>query len=290
MPEFAPVSEAIVVTSPSPGAGKTHVACALARWWVQRGYQPVPLHLSARGRDEVACPGGGRVSRPAALLAGACRLEPEPLFESGWEQLGELARRGDIVIVEAPWEDGRNRGLPLIEVERTASGLSLNGCELPWMEAALTPEPWPELEGLPEWTLATGPRTGVISLPHLRDFSDLALIRGAEWLTAAGTGQFDFLVAPATSNPAADAAWMEETGLQPWLEEQAARGALVVSCEWNIRGARRIERLDLTDYRRLSLLMGRRLAAPLPSEEIYDALAEWISAWAERASLAARLP
>ncbi|MCS7043954.1 MAG: hypothetical protein NZR01_14305 [Bryobacteraceae bacterium] len=282
-------ARALAVTSLRPGAGKTHVACALSRWLLQRGCQPVPLQLSTRAGLRVACPGGVSLWRPTAMLAEACRLEADPLFESGWESLDPLSRIGDLIIVEAGQEEARSCGLPVLEVERGAAGVRLNGVDVPLSEDVLTPEPWPEMEGLPEWEPAAAPRTGVLSLPHLADFSDLALMRGAEWLTAAGIGQFDFLVAPATTNPAHDALWLRETGLDLWLQEQAAQGAMVVSCGWDVPGARRIEREDLTDYRRLSLLMGRRLPPPLPADETYDRLALWISGWAERSSLLAPL-
>lgn len=280
---------ALAVVSSRPGAGKTHVACALSRWFLHQGSQPVPLQLSTRTDLRVRCPGGVQLWRSTAMLAEACRLEPDPLYESGWEHLGELARRGDLVIIETSLEAARESGLPLVEVERGPSGVRLNGVEVPFSADVLTPEPWPEMEGLPVWEAASAPRTGVISLPHLAEFSDLALMRGAEWLTAAGIGQFDFLVAPATTNPDYDAAWLRETGLQPWLEEQASAGAMVVSCGWDLPGARRVEREDLTDYRRLSLLLGRRLAPPLPADEAYDRLADWISAWAERSGRLAPL-
>ena len=81
----------LIVTSRREGAGKTHVACALARWLVHEGYAPAPLHLARRSPDRVECPGGGTVSRDAALLAEACRVPPEPLMELGWAALGELA-------------------------------------------------------------------------------------------------------------------------------------------------------------------------------------------------------
>ncbi len=278
------------MASVRPGAGKTHVACALSRWLLQQGVQPVPLQLSTRAGVRVSCPGGISLWRPTAMLAEACRLEADPLFESGWDRLEELGRLGDVVVVETAMEDARRSGLPVVEVERGASGLLLNGAEVPLSGDVLTPEPLPEMEGLPEWEPATAPRTGVISLPHLADFSDLALMRGAEWLTAAGIGQFDFLLAPATTNAAHDALWLRETGLQSWLEEQAAQGAMVVSCGWDLPGARRVEREDLIDYRRLSLLLGRRLAPPLPSDDTYERLAQWISPWAECWARLALLP
>lgn len=280
----------IAVASRRPGAGKTHVACALARWFLHQGLQPVPLQLSTRSGQRVSCPGGVSLWRPTALMAEACRLDADPLFESGWEQLGELGRRGDFVIAEAALEQAAESGLQVLEVERGPAGIRVNNAELPLLDEVLTPEPWPEMEGLPEWDLATSPRMGVLSLPHLEAFSDLALIRGAEWLASVGVGQFDFLVAPATTNPDYDAAWLEETGLLPWLQQQAAEGAMVVSCEWDLPGARRIEREDLTDYRRLSLLIGRRLAPPLPPDAHYDRMADWIAPWAASQFLTNPLP
>lgn len=219
------------------------------------------------------------------MLAEACRVPPEPLFESSWDRLRDLAALGDVVIVEAPWEEALPSGLPLIRVERTAGGLSVNGFALPLLPFAVTHADAPELEGLPEWEYATRPRTGIVSLPHLLDFGDLALLRGAEWLTAAGIGQFEFLFVPATADAPLDGAWLEETGLLGWLEEQARGGAVVVSCAWKVGGARVVERADLADYRRLSLLLGRRLAPPMPGDAVFDEMAEWAAPWASQESL-----
>lgn len=279
----------LAVTSAAPGAGKTHVACALARWFVLEGYHPVPLHLSRLSPDRVECPGGGTVSRQAALLAEACRLAPEPLFESSWSSLDELSARGDVVIVEARREQLPSPAPPVILVERTEQAWRVNGVPLPPFPTPVTLPDAPELEGLPAWEYASRPRTGVVSLPHLLDFRDLSLLRGAEWLTAAGIGQFEFLFVPATSNAAHDAAWLEETGLLEWLGQQARGGAVVASCEWAVGGARRIEREDLTDYRRLSMLLGRRVPAPLPDDAVFDALAEWAAPWLRQETLAQAL-
>lgn len=273
-------ARSLAVTSAAPGAGKTHVACALARWLANQGCRPVPLHLSRCADSRAGSPGGGTISRSAALLAEACRVPPEPLFESSWDRLDDLEALGDVVIVEAPWEEARSSGLPLIRVERTPGGLSVNGFPLPFFPCAVTHADAPELEGLPEWEFATRPRTGIVSLPHLLDFGDLALLRGAEWLTAVGIGQFEFVFVPATANAPHDGAWLEETGLLDWLEEQARGGAVVVSCAWEVGGARVIERADLTDYRRLSLLLGRRLAPAMPGDAVFDEMAEWAAPWA----------
>ncbi|MEJ5369128.1 MAG: hypothetical protein WHT08_12455 [Bryobacteraceae bacterium] len=273
---------ALVVTSIHAGDGKTHVACGLARWLLNRGFHPVPLHLGAGGAHQEACPGGISVSRPAALLAEACRLAPEPLFESGWSQLEEVAQRGDVVVVEAQAVPGEWRRLPQILVERGGGRLRVNGFPLPAFSPALTHAAAPELEGLPAWEAAARPRIGVVSLPHLLDFRDLALLRGAEWLASTGVGQFDFVFVPATSDAARDAAWLEETGLAEWLREQALGGAVVVSCGWEAAGARRMEREDVTDYRRLSILLQRKLAPPMPGDAVFDELAAWVAPWAEQ--------
>lgn len=279
------VPQALVITSPHAGDGKTHVACGLARWLVNQGFHPAPLHLGAAGAHQEACPGGGTVSRAAALLAEACRLAPEPLFESAWSRVDEIAQRGDVVIVEAPAVSGSMSRLPQIRVERAGGGLRVNGFPLSLFSPAVTYGAVPELEGLPDWEFATRPRIGVVSLPHLLDFRDLALLRGAEWLVAKGVGQFEFLFVPATSDAGHDAAWLEETGLAEWLREQALGGAVVASCGWEAGGARPVEREDLTDYRRLSLLLGRRMAPPMPDDSVFDGLAAWVAPWAEQEKL-----
>ncbi len=275
----------LVVTSVQAGDGKTHVACGLARWLANQGYHPAPLHLGAAGAHQAACPGGGTVSRAAALLAEACRLAPEPLFESGWSRLEEVAQRGDVVIVEAQEVPGSMSRLPQILVERGREGLRVNGFPLPAFSPAVTHGTVPELEGLPDWEFATRPRIGVVSLPHLLDFRDLALLRGAEWLAAPGVGQFEFVFVPATSDAGHDAAWLEETGLAAWLREQALGGAVVASCGWEAAGARRVEREDVTDYRRLSILLGRKMAPPMPDDSVFEGLAAWVAPWAEQEEL-----
>lgn len=278
----ATLPHAVIITSAHAGEGKTHVACGLARWLANQGLHPAPLHLGAVGAHRAACPGGGTVSRAAALLAEACRLAPEPLFESEWTRLEEVALRGDVVIVEAQTVPGALSRLPQIRVERAAGGLRVNGFPLPAFSPSVTHGTVPELEGLPDYEYATRPRIGVVSLPHLLDFRDLALLRGAEWLAAPGVGQFEFLFVPATSDAGHDAVWLEETGLAAWFREQALGGAVVASCGWEAGGARVVEREDLSDYRRLSLLLGRRMAPPMPDDEVFEELAAWVAPWAEQ--------
>lgn len=261
------------------GAGKTHVAIGLARWLSNQGYAVAPLHLSTREGDLLGCPGGGAISRAAALLAEACRVPPDPMHDSGWEALATLARSCDFVVAETPLDEASRYAAEVLEVERTPAGPRINGGLLPWFEPGLMPEADPALAGLAPWEFATRPRIAVVSLPHLDGFSLLEHARGAEWLAAPGPGNFDVILVPPTFHAVSDAAWLKESGLEAWLAAQAARGATLVSCEWEAAGARMVSRETLADYRQMSRILGRRLPAPLPGEETYERLAAWFAAW-----------
>jgi len=51
----------------------------------------------------------------------------------------------------------------------------------------------------------------------------------------------------------------------------------------------RLEPGELADYRVLSRVLGRRMAAPLPEEETLERLGEWAGRWRGMAELVTRL-
>lgn len=270
-------AQTIVITSASPGSGKTHVAVALARWLHRHGYHVAPLHLGRRTGDPVACPEGGTVSRAAALLAEACGLAPAVEYEAGMERLGELQARSDWVVVEAP----AGSSTAALRVKRTPGGIEIGGLgELLLFEPGLMPAHDEATAALPLWTLAAGPRVGVVSLPHIANFGDYGLVRGAEWLAGPGVGRFGVLFLPATSAEESDRAWLRETGLDRYLADQKAAGARLVSSGMSLEGAERFEPGALSDFRVVSAVLGRRVPPPLPDEETLDRLAEWLHGWA----------
>ncbi|MBI5084208.1 MAG: hypothetical protein HZB13_06380 [Acidobacteria bacterium] len=269
-------SKIITITSAEPGSGKTHVAAALSRWLYRHGYQVAPMHLGPQNGDPVACPEGGTVSRAAALLAEACGLAPAVEYEAGLEGLKELQAKSDWVVVEAP-AGASDSG---VGGQRRAGRIEIGGLgELPQFEPYLMPSHGAETAALPLWTLLSGPRVGVVSLPHIDNFKDYSLIRGAEWLAGPGVGRFGVLLLPATSAEESDRAWLQDTGLERFLLDQTAAGARLVSSGMNLAGAERFAPGALSDFRVVSAVLGRRMPPPLPDEETLDRLAEWLQDW-----------
>lgn len=273
-------AKVIAITSRLPQAGKTHVAAALAAWLRSEGRHVAPLHLSTGGTDPVPCPEGGTVSQPAALLAEACGLPPEPLFESGLSALPTLCHRHDVVLVECNSGETVPPGLEAAELSiRRENGLLHLGDLAPIrpFEPNLTPACPSDVAALPPWSLGTAPRCGIVSLPHLSNFTDFRLLRGAEWLTTGAPGRFPLLFVPASLDPEKDMAWMAETGLDNWLAGQRAAGARLIVTGWDFDGGERIEPGALADAWILSRILARRVPPALPSEETLDRLAHWLS-------------
>lgn len=285
----------ITVTSESKEAGKTHFACGLARWLRNRGYHVAPIHLSTRNGDPVECPGGGRVTRAAALLAEACGLAPSPDFESGWQALDSLLQQHDVVVVEAPSAGPAPEGSIEVRVRRNGRSIDLpRGGSLPFFETDLMPAPDPELEALPAWRLGAGPRVGVISLPHITNFGEYQAFRGAEWLASPPVGRFGVVFIPGCSNEPSDVEWLQETGLLAWLSGQIQSGAVVAVSGWQEPDSlgvatRKLALGDLLDYRAVSRLLGMRMPVPLPSDELLERLGEWAGSWPGMEDLAKRL-
>lgn len=276
------------VRGQAPQSGSTIVSLSLCRWLHEQGVAVAPVHRgSPGGWRSVACPAAGRVSWPAALLAEACGLAPEPLFEAGMEAAEALGRRFDVVV-----SDGEAGGLEIVRsggrLRFLLSGeaVSLRECD-PW--PYLDPEP-EDLRSLPGGESAGAPRCGVVSLPHLLDFAGWSAVRGAEWLTTPGIGRYDFLFLPMTADRGFDRTWLDEQGLSPWLRQQAEAGVRVLSVGWSWDGAARIEPEVILSDVLLSRLTGYRWPKRLPSPAEWEALSAWLERGAGRERLLRLLP
>ncbi|MGC4054782.1 MAG: hypothetical protein QM757_38560 [Paludibaculum sp.] len=273
-------AKVIAITSRLPQAGKTHVAAALAAWLRREGRHVAPLHLSNPDGDPYQCPEGDTISRAAALLSEACGLPPEPIYESGWSALPALQQRHDVIIAELPAGEAAPAGSLALEltVRRQDGFIHVDECApIPLFQPGLTPKCPDDIAALPVWTLGTAPRSAILSLPHLANFADFQLIRGAEWLTTGAPGRFQLLFVPASLEPSKDQEWIREAGLDTWIEGQRATGARLISTGWAYPGAEQLETGALIDNWTLSRILGRRVPPPLPSEETLDRLGHWLS-------------
>jgi hypothetical protein len=265
--------KAVTVYSHRPRAGRTHLLASWARSLFQQGLRVAPLHLAPPHPQRIACPEGGSVSRATAVLAEACGLDPGPPFESAATL--ESLRAFDVVLVEAPKP---LPGWPGIEVDNNgaatlvrAPGVSF---EFPWLAGVdLMPLPDPELDALPPCRPGA-PRVGVVTLPHMDNFTDFLLLRGAEWMTAPLPGRFDVLLLPSTANLGSDQEWLSLQGLDTWIGMQRATGCKVISVGSPWAGAAKsVEQGALADFRVLSRLLGASVPAPLPDARTLDQLA-----------------
>lgn len=273
----------VSVTSRSPRAGKTLLAAALCRW-LHLGHHPVcPFVLWADGR-----PGAHSLH----ILAHAAGLLESQAPAGGPPALAALAERWDYLVVECgpamepppgPRFDLLNAPAAALEV------LDVLSAEI-WLAplcdaSALFPEISTEVARLPEWTHRNAPRVGIVSLPHLRNFADFRLFRGAEWIASPPPGLFHLLVVPASTDEGFDRQWLAEAGLDAWLERQREQGCSILNTGTRICAGDIVAEGELRDFRAASLALGRRLPPPDPEESEFDALAAWL----ERHAGAARL-
>lgn len=284
----------VVVASDLAASGKTYFAAGLARWLKTRGYSVAPLHLSAPSLDPIDCPGGGRVSHPAALLAEACGLMPSLDFEAGWDAIPSLLQEHDLVIVESPAGPPPPVPAILLKLTRRPTAIDISpGGSLPLFQPGLIPDPDPALAALPPWRLGAGPRVGIISLPHITNFPEYQPFRGAEWIASPPAGRFGVLFLPHSSNPPEDLAWLGDTGLLDWLRRQVLDGARLAASGWPLDAlppvADHLEPGALADYRIASRILQLRMPAPLPSEELLERLADWAGQWTGLEDLAVKL-
>ncbi len=276
----------VSVTSRSPRSGKTLLAAALCRW-LHRGHHPVcPFAL---------CPDPAPDPRSLHLLAGAAGLLESLAPIGGPDSLAALAGQWDYIVVECapataplpgPRFDLLNAPAAPLELLDTVSG---DVWLAPWYDAsALFPEPPPALAHLPEWTYQNAPRVGILSLPHLRNFADFRLFRGAEWISSPPHGLFNLLIVPASADEDFDSQWLAETGLDAWLERQCEQGCSILGTLGRIGPGPALAEGALRDFRAASLALGRHLPSPDPEESEFDALADWLELHAGAARLRER--
>ena len=258
-------------------------AAALGRSMQIRGWRVCSLCPSDAAAPRVNCPEGGAASRPAAILAECCGNNPAPFYEFDSQSIGKalaaLPPYGfDMVfavLLAPPLPDG---GLALIsnpDGQRLRVGTEDFGRLSPPPDVEFVPVEDDAFRALPPYAPGR-PRVGVISLPHLVNFPQYAILRGAEWITGVTPGTFDFIILPETSNSTSDREWVTSRGLVEWFAMQKMAGTRIISFGETYGGLARFGSVaDLADYRDVSRMIGARLPAPLPDEEVYDRLARW---------------
>jgi adenosylcobyric acid synthase len=73
-----------------------------------------------------------------------------------------------------------------------------------------------------------GVRLAIVRLPCLSNSTDFRLLGWADWLSAPGSGQYDFIVLPGSKNSIHDLRWLRSVGLADWIVAQHRAGATVV--------------------------------------------------------------
>ena len=82
---------------------------------------------------------------------------------------------------------------------------------------------------LDEWCAMTagGPAIAVVQFPRISNFTDFRLLTSALWVQRPVRRLFDVVILPGSKNTIADLQWMRSLGLDAWVREQHANGALV---------------------------------------------------------------
>ena len=276
----------ISVSSQSSGAGKSLVSAALCRW-IRREHHAVTAFALTAG--EPAEP------RSLEVLAAAAELVERQAPAGPELALDELLPLWDYVVVDCAQGVQRPSGTHFELLNHAGSGIELLDASsgeilrAKWYQAdALFPGIPPEIAELPEWTIQNAPRTGVISLPHLRNFADFRLIRASEWISSPPPGFFHILFVPATSDENFDRAWLRDTGLDQWIATQRSMGSRIFCAGSRLVPGDALEEGDLQDFRAASLALGRRLQPPEPDETALDRLAHWLERLAGRERLRER--
>ena len=68
----------------------------------------------------------------------------------------------------------------------------------------------------------------ILRLPRVSNLTDFRLLRWAEWIDRPCKRQYGVVILPGTKNTVSDLAWMRRHGLDGWVREQHAGGALVI--------------------------------------------------------------
>lgn len=268
----------VVLTGDPSSPGLSLAAAAVCRSLHLHGFRVAPLYLGPPAQQTFPCPEGGKLTRPAAILAEACGILPEARFEA--TDPSEFARDFDWLVIQA---QGFNKPLDhcrRLAVSEDGPGYLISGddfrLKLPAPPAVtLSPEILPEVEALPPYRPGV-PRIGVVSLPHITNFDDFLRVPGAEWIAFPLPGKLDVIFYPDTSDLASDNEWLALQGLENWLTLQRAMGCRMATTGYPLPGAQaRIRPGDLKDPNKLSLALGAKVQAPLPEESSLDLLAHW---------------
>jgi adenosylcobyric acid synthase len=73
-----------------------------------------------------------------------------------------------------------------------------------------------------------GARLAIVHLPCLSNATDFRLLTWADWLSAPGSGQYDFIVLPGSKSTIEDLRWLRAVGLADWIIAQSRGGASVI--------------------------------------------------------------
>jgi len=71
-------------------------------------------------------------------------------------------------------------------------------------------------------------KVAIIRLPHISNFTDLRLLKGAAWISRPVSRRFRAVILPGTKSTISDLEWLKRTGLAQWVCDQYRDGALVV--------------------------------------------------------------
>jgi hypothetical protein len=268
----------VLLTGSTSDPGLSLVTAAVCRSLHLHGFRVAPLYLGPPTQQTFACPEGGRVSRPAAILAEACGILPEARFEG--INPSEFGRDFDWLVIQADEFNDPLDHCRRLAVSNDGPGYLVTGdnfnLQLPAPpDVILTPEILPEVEALPPYRPGL-PRIGVVSLPHITNFDDFLKVPGAEWIAFPLPGRLDVIFYPDTSHLDSDNEWLGLQGLDNWLTLQRAMGCRMVSTGYPLPGARaRLDPGDLKDANKLSLALGAKVQTPLPDESSLGLLARW---------------
>lgn len=268
----------VVLAGDPSSPGLSLVTAAVCRSLHLHGFRVAPLYLGPPAAQTFPCPEGGKVTRPAAILAEACGILPEARFEG--VAPSEFGRDFDWLVVQTAEFNQPLDHCRRLAVSKDGPGYLVTGddfhLKLPAPPAvALSPEVLPEVEALPPYRPGT-PRIGVVSLPHITNFDDFLKVPGAEWIAFPLPGKLDVIFFPGTSDLASDNEWLSLQGLDNWLTLQRAMGCRMVTTGYPQPGAQaRLKPGDLQDPNHLSLALGAKVQAPLPDESSLDLLAGW---------------
>ncbi len=151
----------------------------MTRWMARQGHSVEILHLGDPGLARVVASDGAILSRPAALLAEAALVESGARHEDR-SALARLSASAEFVIIESSGTDSYDPAAHQLRLSGGEGVFKLEGYgKLPaWKGPPIVPEVPSDVAGMEPWRVGGWPRVGVITLPHLSNFSDFQIIRG----------------------------------------------------------------------------------------------------------------